>query len=190
VGVEIKQQEDDLETWKNGTQGLIVLRKFGVQGHLIEEQVPGGRTVHLTPRERHLNQEKAADESLDVFKNGMLLPVRLVDSEEDTPELQANSNAMSETAMKALFRSQIATFRKKVSEISNRNALERLVQVCSEVDGSVRQLETIQARLEEVSPLVTEVSGTRNVGGAAIGTAAPRGLSGPEGARSRGVSPK
>lgn len=191
MGTKAVEAEPELETWKNGTLGLIVVKKFGVQGHIIEEQIVGGRSVHLTPKERHLNQEKAADDSLDVFKNGMLLPVRLIDSEEDTVELQANSNAMSETAMKALFRSQMPTFRKKVSEISNRSALQRLIEVCSDVDGSVKQLETIQDRLQEVSPSVMEVHGTQNVGGAAIGTAAPRGMEGPEGDRKRGgVTPK
>jgi hypothetical protein len=191
MGTEAAKVEAELEVWRNAARGLAVIKKFGVMGQIIEEQVQGGKTVHLTPKERRLNQEKAADDSLDVFKNGMLVPVHLIDSEEDTEELQANTNAMSESAMKALFRSQMPTFKAKIAEISNPTSLQRLVEVCGEVDGSVRQLETIQARLAEVSPQVTEVLGAQSIGGAGIGTQAPRGLEGPEGARKRpGVTPK
>jgi hypothetical protein len=113
-----------------------------------------------------MNQEKAADESLDVFVNGMLSPVQLVDSEHDAEELKANPNSMSEPAMKAMFKSQIKTFTSRVNAISNPIALRRLLEVASEIDASIKQAEVIRARLEQVSPSVSEatVHGGRSFG--------------------------
>lgn len=157
---------EQLETWKNNGAGTIVIKKYNQLGQLDEERVIGGRSVQVTPHERRINQEMAADESLDVFINGMLTPVRLIDSEDDTAELKANANAMSEPAMKALFKSQIKTFTAKVNEISNPITLRRLLEVAEELDASLRQAGVIRARIEEVTPSVTEatVSGGRSFG--------------------------
>jgi hypothetical protein len=146
----------ETEAWRNSTAATVVLKKFNQLGQLDEERVIGGRSVVLTPHERRINQEMAASESLDVFKNGMLSPVRLLDSEEDTEEIKANANAMSEPAMKALFKSQIKTFKAKVEEISNPNTLNRLLEIANEVDASIRQADTIKERLAEVTPKVAQ----------------------------------
>ena len=152
---------DEYETWENRAAGMIYLWKFNEQGTLAHQGVPGGSKIQVTPHERRINQEKAAGADLDVFQNGMLAPLRLIDAEEDTKDLQANSNAMSETAMKALFRSQIPTFTKKVNEISNPITLTRLLEVASEVDATIRQEKIIRERMSEVTPTV---DGSRRVG--------------------------
>lgn len=137
-----------------------------------------------------MNQEVAAHDSLDVFANGMLVPVRLIDSEEDTAKLQANVNAMSETAMKALFKSQKPAFQAKVDEISNVTTLRRLLEVASEVDASIRQAEYIQHRIDDLGPNVTEVTaGTQIVGGTGLGTKAPQSRN-PRSVTGNAVSPR
>lgn len=168
-------QEKELEVWHNASLATVGVVRHDGNGNRIHESIVGGRKLHISPVERRINEEIAADDTLNPFKNGMLVPVRLLDSEPDSKELQANSNAMSETAMKALFRSQLPTFTKKVGEISNPITLGRLLEVASEVDGSIKQVEAIQARLADVTPKVAEVSAQRIAGSAAIGTAAPKG---------------
>jgi hypothetical protein len=168
--------DEDFETWENRAAGLVYLWKFNELGQLVHQGVPGGGKVQITPKERRINQEKVASADLDVFQNGMLAPLRLVDSDEDTKTLQANSNAMSETAMKALFRSQVATFTKKINEISNPITLSRLIEVASEVDATIRQERIIRDRLAEVTPTV---DGSQRVGSqhyAAAGDAPMRGV--------------
>jgi hypothetical protein len=171
----------DFEVWENAGLSTVAIQKLDVRGNVIMEQIVGGRKVQITPQERRMNQELAAHDNLDVFMNGMLVPVRLVDAQEDNEKLQTNSNAMSESAMKALFKSQLPTFKKKIAEISNSIALERLLTIASEVDGSIRQVEAIQDRLNDVRPHVSEI-GSQKIGNA-LGTKAPEG-------ERRGVTPK
>lgn len=171
---------DDLEVWENRAAGLIYVKKYSELGRLVDVCVAGGRKVQLTPKERRINQEMCASDDLDVFQNGMLAPVRLIDSEADTGVLQNNSNAMSETAMKALFKSQIKTFTTKVNEISNPIALQRLLEVASEVDATMRQVGVIRERLIAMSPQVEEAT----IMGGAIGTQAP------PSEKTRGVTPR
>lgn len=182
-------KESELECWKNAGMSTVGINKFDTRGNMVQEMVPGGRKIFLTPEERRMNQEVAAHDSLDVFANGMLVPVRLIDSEEDTAKLQANVNAMSETAMKALFKSQKPAFQAKVDEISNVTTLRRLLEVASEVDASIRQAEYIQARIETLGPNVTEVTAGTQIVGAALGTKAPQSRS-PRSVTGNAVSPK
>lgn len=182
-----KKEQPELEVWQNSGYSTICLNKFDSRGNIIREQIPGKRKVMLTPEERRLNQEVAATDQLDFFQNGMLVPVRLLDSEEDTQKLQANVNAMSETAMKALFKSQKPAFTAKLDEISNVITLRRLLEVATEVDASIRQVEAIQARIDNLSPRVTEV-GVQQVGGG-LGTKAPESPS-PRSVTGRAVQPK
>lgn len=151
-GIEI----EETESWKSAIAGLVVLKKYNQKGHLEEFPVIAGRVFQITPHERRINQEETAGDDLDPFLNGMLVPVRLLDSEPETAELKANTNAMSETAMKALFRSQKPTFAKKVGEISNTITLRRLLEVAEEVDASMAQYKIIQERIADVNPQITE----------------------------------
>ena len=153
-GIEI----DETESWKSAVAGTITIQHYNLEGHLVELVIRGGSTVQVTPHERRINQERAADDTLDVFVNGMLTPVRLLDSEPETAELKANVNAMSETAMKALFRSQKPTFTKKVNEIGNIITLRRLLEVAEEIDASMAQYKIIQERVAEVNGAVSEAT--------------------------------
>jgi hypothetical protein len=150
----------EYEQWENASQGLVVLRKLDSLGQITEERVPGGRKVQITPQERRHNQEQAATEALDVFTNGTLRPVRLIDKEEDTEFLQSNVNAMSEDSMRDLYRGPLREFKTRVDAISNPIALQRLLEIASDesVDATIRQVETVKARLEKVRPSPTETN--------------------------------
>jgi hypothetical protein len=165
------------QSWKSGKMLAIV-----------REQITAKRKVMLTPEERRLNQEVAATDDLDFFQNGMLVPVRLLDSEQDTQKLQANVNAMSETAMKAMFNSQRPAFQAKLQEISNVTTLRRLLEVASDVDATIRQVEAIQTRIENLTPAVVEVGSTQIVG-TGLGTKAPESPS-PRSVTGRAVTPR
>lgn len=146
--------DDKYETWKNATLGRVVLKKYNQKGELSDEMVAGHKVFHITPQERRINTEMAATAELDMFSNGQLTPVRLIDSEEDAKELASNPNLMSEDEMRDLFKAHWKTFEARVSEISNLPALNRMLELASnnEVDAKVRQLDAIKARIEDVNP--------------------------------------
>lgn len=145
-------ETDIFETWKNQGAGNVVVKKRGEYGIEQDEMIRGGKTLHISKADRRMNQERAASTSLDVFTNGMLAPIQLGDSAE---EFSGNPNLLTEDDMRALVRAHPKTFDKKLDEISNPVVVSRLLQIAREEDCTVRRVETIEARLEEVNPINT-----------------------------------
>lgn len=141
-----------LETWKNNAAGTVVVRKRGQYGVEVEEVVGGGKIVHISAEDRRMNQESAALPSLDVFANGMLHPVKVGSAAE---EFAGNSNLMTEENMRDLVKSHPKTFDKRLSEISNPVVVTRLLEIARDEDCTVKRVEAIQARLEDVNPINT-----------------------------------
>lgn len=162
----------DYELWENASQAIIVLKKVDNLGRVTEEKVVGGRNVQLTPGERRHNQELCATVAQDVFSNGTMRPVRLIDDEPDSIELKANVNAMSDDEMRRLFAVPLRAFTTRVNEISNPIALQHLLSLAQEesIEATVKKVEAITARLDVVRPPLGDVSITKG----AVSTQAPR----------------
>lgn len=146
------------ETWKNVTAGTVILKKIDRNGNLIDEVIPGGRVLHVTPTERRLNQEQCATDALDFFMNGILTPVRLIESAEDVEALRENPNHMSEPDMMELFKTKgLKAFQERIDQVTNPITLGRMVEIAKaeEVNATVRQVQILEARLEDVSPRST-----------------------------------
>lgn len=144
----------EYESWKNATNGLLFIRKYNNRGDLAHEAVHAKKTFHLTPQERRINQEMAAVPENDFFSNGMLTPVRLIDTEEDAKEIASNPNLMSESDMKALFKGTWKSFAAKVDGITNETTLKRLLEMARDDDSgaSVKQADAINERLRQIAP--------------------------------------
>lgn len=140
------------ETWRNSTKGKHAVLKFDRWGNEVHEMVRPGQAVSLSPEERSLNMDRAADESLDVFKNGTFVPVRLLDGTEDAAEIASNPNLKSEGELEALFDLHWKKFEKEVSEITNANALVRLYELAEERDATVKQVKVIETAIKTVDP--------------------------------------
>lgn len=149
---EIKATADELETWENVSQGRVVIKKFSSRGDLIDEMIGGRRTFHVTTQERHFNQERAANDELDPFANGLLAPVRLLDSTEDAAEIAANPNLMSESEMGLLLKSSVKVIEKRMLEVRNPALVQRLHDMAIEGDCSIGKVTAIKARLAEIAP--------------------------------------
>jgi hypothetical protein len=145
---------DGRETWRNETRGRVGVVRFDRRGELTHELIRGGGTVYLTPDERALNQDRAATEQLDVFKNGTMVPVKLLDSSENAAEILANPNLKSEQDLRDLFKLQWKKFEVEVGKISNETTLNRLKDIAREGDATIKQVSVIEARLAEVNPSV------------------------------------
>lgn len=139
---------EDLEVWKNAGQARIVIQRLSSDGPR-HEMIAGGRTFTISPRERQLNQNLAATPGLDVFANGMLFPVELLEATEDT--VRTNPNHLSDDQLPALFKLHYRTFAKRMSEISNPIVLERLLTIAPE-HATIKQLEMIKERIAELCP--------------------------------------
>jgi hypothetical protein len=160
------------ETWKNATNGNVGITKFDVKGNEVGTVVRPGKTVTLTVDERRLNQDYARSTASDLFSNGTLSPIRLIDDPEivDSAEYKAiedNPNFISETEMAELFNvKRIDHFKKRLEGIENVTVLSRIRQMASAQDAKVSQIDAIEARLAELRPNnvveVTTVGGSED----------------------------
>lgn len=145
---------DQLETWQNATRGRVVLRKMGALGNVRYDMIGPGKTFHITPQERRMNQEVAASEKQDFFLNGTLQPINLADTE-DAEILRDNPNLLGdEDQIRRLFRASTDVFAERLAGIQNETALERLKEIAyqDETEATLNQVRMIEARLEQVSP--------------------------------------
>jgi hypothetical protein len=168
----------ELEVWENASHSQLYIQKYDSRGNIVHEAIQGRRRVSISSDERRLNQDLAATPEQDFFANGTLVPVKLIESEADTAELKGNANAMNDEDMKAVFKLALRPFGEKVDAISNPIVIRRLLEVASDVDASIKQVEKLQARLAGLIPAVNE---TVAVGGGPGSTISGKG---------RGVTPK
>lgn len=140
------------EVWRNETRGRIGVVKYDRRGELIHELVRGGGVLSISTEERQLNQERAADEDLDVFSNGSFVPVKILDGTEDAKEIASNPNNKSETDLRDMFKLHWKKFEAEVGEIKNMTTLERLRSIAQEGDATVRQVDVIESRIAELNP--------------------------------------
>ncbi len=147
--------DKELETWQNvSAGGALVWRRDG-RGDYKDALIAGGHKLTISRDDRKWNMEAAASSDLDIFSNGVLSPVRLIEGTEDAAEFASNPNLISDSEMKTLFKSHWKTFETKISQISNEGTLHRILAVAESdtVDATVRQLTAIKNRLDEMNPM-------------------------------------
>jgi hypothetical protein len=88
--------ESGVEVWRNATAGLVYINRIGEYGRKFSELIQPGRAFQVTPTERRLNQNSVALAEFDVFTNGTLEPVDLIDDEPDTEKLRNNPNLITD----------------------------------------------------------------------------------------------
>lgn len=143
---------NELETWE--ANGRVVIRKSDARGNLAPFMVNRGKKFTITSMERELYQDRAASEETDPFKNGLLVPVRLIEGSDAQRLYADNPNTMAEEDIRKLFKSHWKVFEKKVAEISSPYILNRMLAMAEENDAgvTVRQASLVENRLDEVAP--------------------------------------
>jgi hypothetical protein len=145
---------DKQETWQNTTEGTVILKRLDHRGEFGRiETVVGGRTFNITIDERRQNSVEAASADLDVFRNGVLAPVRLLDDSDEARELASNPNVMTETDMRKFVMGGEG-FEERLAQIHNGATLDRLLAAAYEENAPVKRVEAIQARIAEVQPKI------------------------------------
>jgi hypothetical protein len=141
-------QDPGIETWKNSTAGTVYITRIGEYGKRISELIYGGRVFSITPQERRLNQNSCATPQLDMFSNGTLEAVSLLDDEPDTPKLRNNPNMLDEKEIPRLFRLRGEGFSERISTITNTATIARLLELARDprMNATVQQFETLRRR--------------------------------------------
>ena len=111
------------ETWVNNGAGDVFVVAFDHQGQLVSLPVRSGKKVLLSVQERQINQEQAYTKDVDMFTNGRLTPLKLVDTAEDYIDIANNPNHLSEDDMKDIFKLKCKDFAARIDEITNFLAL-------------------------------------------------------------------
>lgn len=156
----VEPDQNEIETWQNVTKGRVVLWRLGALGQKRAEMIGAEKVFHITPRERRMNQEAAANSDLDVFLNGTLQPIRLIETAEDFEALISNPNLLGDDSqILRLFKANPDVFAARLAEIKNSTALERLLQLAQqdETGATVAQLRMVEARLNQVQPPINQV---------------------------------
>jgi hypothetical protein len=163
------------EVWQSNIRGLVAVLKQDRRGEVIHELIQPGMRFTITEEERLLNQDRAADKENDLFLNGTLSPIRILDTAERADEIKNNANLMSKEEMEGLFSLHWKQFGQRVDEISNATTLTHLLDMAKEIDATMKQSEVLKARLEAVAPArYVEVSGMGSGGTIDTGERAPR----------------
>lgn len=143
----------EMETWRNVTKGTTFIRRYDDFGRPRDEIVPANGVIRITPEDRRLQSDNASAPGYDIFHNGTMQPVRLLEGHEDTAELLENPNARTETEINEMFQLHWKKFETALQEISNSTLLQRILEVAEERDGTtIKQLNTIKQRLMEADP--------------------------------------
>lgn len=141
------------EIWKNSTRSKIFIARNGPNGTIRHEMVGPGRNFTITADERRMNQNVAANESLDVFVNGWFQPIQL--PEDAASEISENPNHIPDDKLPGFFKLHYRTFTKRLEQISNTTVLQRLLEIGPDHDATVRQMEEVTKRLNELNPILT-----------------------------------
>lgn len=174
---------EDHEEWMSGIDGVIYIKKLDRRGDLSDVPIKPHGKIRLLPEERRLNQEMAAEESLDVFTNGHLIPTVLVETSEDFEQLKGNPNHLTATDMEDIL-SDPAALQEQIASVSNVGTLRRLLTIANGPDSEVRvkDVRAIEARLDEVmnpaddddETTVVEIEQIGGGGKTALATRAPK----------------
>lgn len=153
-------ESEDQETWTNIGKGDVFVLTFDHSGRLKSVPVRAGQRITMTVRERQLNQERAYTQDVDMFSNGRLAPVRLVDTADDYEEIASNPNHLSEDDMLDVLKLKGKAFTDRLNDITNVIALERMHELASDEKASVSmtQFRALEKHLSEIRGDVAEVA--------------------------------
>jgi hypothetical protein len=157
--------ELDKETWENIGKGDVFVLTFDHTGRLKSVPVRAGGKITMSIEERQLNQERAFSSDVDMFSNGRLSPIRLVDTADDYEKIANNPNHISESDMNDILKLKGKAFSERINEITNAVALERMFELASDetANVSMTQFRSLEKRLAEVRGDVAEVAEVETV---------------------------
>jgi hypothetical protein len=148
VDPDLVPSDPGIEVWQNTTPGTVYITRIGEYGKRLSELIYGGRVFSITPQERRLNQNACARPGFDMFTNGTLQPMTLLDGEPDTPRLRQNPNMVDEKEIPKLFRLRGEAFAERINTITNTATISRLLELARDAryNVTVQQFEMLRRR--------------------------------------------
>lgn len=140
---------NEQETWENVGLGGIQIFKFGRNGNPEAHIVKGGGKISLSPDERVYNQDVASNDLGDFFRNGAMMPVRLVETAADYAEIVENPNHYADSDIQKLLTLKVGELRSKLAEIDNPVTVRRIHEIASETDLTTTKTQAVQDRFDD-----------------------------------------
>jgi hypothetical protein len=138
--------DQQVETWSNAGQSMVYITRIGEYGRRESELIYGGKVFAISPQERRINQSMCHDPVNDPFTNGTFKPIALLEDEPDSVALRANPNVLDDDRIDELFALSGDDFKQRVVEITNVNAVDRLIDLAGDPHSgaTVAQLEVLR----------------------------------------------
>lgn len=156
---------NEREIWRNLNAGDVYIDLDDPYTPNVKRshRIGPGDQVSISVIERRFNQDRVPKKEQDLFTNGTLTPVQLVDTAADFEEIALSPNVKSESDLKEMFKLPITKFKSELKEIDNVRILERLTEISEDdtLEVSLPQSKAIAARLVEVKP---DIDIERNLG--------------------------
>lgn len=153
--------DDQREVWRNDGPGTCTVNQIDPRGNLKSVSLTPGKTVGLTTEERRYNQGMVVNEGQDLFTNGWLRPIKLIEGSSDYEQLMANPNVLSDDDLLDLFDLNASDFTEKISGLTNVGTLEHLRELAEVADARASQTKAISNRIDLVR--MTDVAVTNRV---------------------------
>lgn len=165
-GTEMIPMHAGVETWRNETAGLITINRVGEYGRPIVDLIDAGRTFQLTPQERRMNQNACYSRELDIFTNGALRPIDLLDGEPDTELLRKNPNTFTDAELQRIFALSGDHFVERIGQVSNVGAVARILDLARDpaYGATLAQYEAIRSRESALKGQVGQQEGREPTG--------------------------
>lgn len=149
----------NIETWRSqiaGRQGVIRINPDGTQR---TELIRGRREFSLSPTERKVTESQCASDTLNPFRNGQFVPVRLVETDEDFAAL-STAQGLTDADIDELIDGNFQKAKKVLEGITSVHTLRRILDVANEKDASTKRLQLFRDRLAELGePVVGSNAG-------------------------------
>lgn len=149
----------DHEVWKNVSKGTTWIRRFD-RGIPVDEIVHPGGVIKITPEDRQFQMSQAASDDLDIFQNGMLQPLTLLEDHEDTASIRSNPNMLGEGEIADIFDTHWKRFETQIGQITNSALLQRVLEYAKESPKTTnKQMNVIKERIQEIDPSLLNETG-------------------------------
>lgn len=151
------------ETWQNVTRGYVEIQRLDSRGQEKGEMVRPGANAVISAEERRLNQDLAFSPEQDIFRNGIMQPIRVIpdtaNDDDDVDEVLDNPNFVSESEINALLKLTPAKLEARLQEITAVATIDRIKEV-AEADGNTTtaKAKIIQDRVAEFYPPIVAPS--------------------------------
>lgn len=149
------EARDMVEVWQNTAAGMRWYTALDRQGREMEKTVQGGRTFTLTPFDRQINQDMAANSDLDLFRNGTFVLVKAA-GETEMDEIES-SDSFTDAELSVLVNEMLAknkTPEEALASISSPVTLGRLHTALVLADAPSSMRDAVKAKKNEQEPTV------------------------------------